>query len=332
MERVSTGRHDAFDGRRSLNPFRMRHSGKERGIAMRIAVSSWSMNRAFFRGEMDMVAFIRAAREEFGVDGIEAVHWMIPHMPEQVENVAKAASLFGSNDPEQRKMAGEMFMESMGAISRTMPGNLEEVKDALKKYDIRVLNMPIDYGNISQLDEAKRKEDLTIIKMWIDVASLLGSSGARVNTGSQPEGVFDLKITAASYRELAEYAGSKNVALVLENHGGMSADPDNILKLFDMVGHPNFRICPDFGNFSDDIRYEALEKIFTLSPVLVHAKTYDFNEKGEQDKFDFDKCMEIAKGHHYDGWYSVEFEGWTGDQPDGIKRTIAMLNRHLLVL
>ncbi len=299
---------------------------------MRIAVSSWSMNRAFFKGEMDMVSFIRAAREEFGVDGIETVHWMIPSMPGEVANVARAASLFGSKDPEERKMAGGMFMESMGALSRTMPSNLDEVKDTLKKYDIRVLNMPIDYGNISQLDEEKRKEDLAVIKMWIDVASVLGSSGARVNTGSQPEGVFDLQITAASYRELAEYAALKNVVLVLENHGGMSADPDNILKLFEMVDHPNFRICPDFGNFSDEIRYEALEKIFSLSPVLVHAKTYDFNDRGEQDKFDFDKCMGIAKKHHYDGWYSVEFEGQTGDQPDGIKRTIAMLTRYLPVL
>lgn len=302
---------------------------KERGIAMGIAVSSWSMNRAFFSGEMDMVSFIRAAREEFGVDGIETVHWMIPRKPELVENVRKAASLFGSKDPEEQKKAGEMFMESMGALSLTFPDNLGEVKDALAKYGIRVLNMPIDYGNISQPDEAKRKADLDVIRMWIDVASELGSRGARVNTGSQPEGMFDLGITAASYRELAEYAASKGVALILENHGGMSADPDNILKLFKMVDHPNFRICPDFGNFRDEIRYEALEKIFTLNPILVHAKTYDFNDRGEHDRFDFDKCMEIAGKHGYNGWYSVEFEGFSGDQPDGIRRTIAMLKRHL---
>jgi sugar phosphate isomerase/epimerase len=299
---------------------------------MRIGVSSWSMNRAFFKGEMDIISFIRAAREEFGVDGIETVHWMIPNMPEQVENVAKAASLFGSTDPAVQKKAGEMFMESMGAISRTFPANLDKVKEALAKYDIKVLNMPIDYGNISQPDDGKRREDLSVIRMWIDVAAQLGSGGARVNTGSQPEGMFDLKITAASYRELAEYAATKGMALILENHGGMSADPDNILKLFKMVDHPNFRICPDFGNFADDIRYEALEKIFTLEPILVHAKTYDFNDRGEQDKFDFGRCMEIAGKHHYDGWYSVEFEGWTGDQPDGIKRTIALLKRHQPVL
>jgi len=296
---------------------------------MKIALSSWSLNRAFFKGEINMVQFIQMAREEFHVDGIEMVHWMIPDMPEQQGNLAKAFGMFGSKDPEERKKAGALFMGSMGPLSQGIPGNIEDVKNALKKYNIQVLNMPIDYGNISQLDKASRDADLAIIKVWIDVAAMVGCKGARVNTGNQAEGVFDLSITANSYRELAEYAATKNVALVLENHGGMSADPDNILKLFEMVNHPNFRICPDFGNFESKIRYEALDKIFGLQPFLVHAKTYDFNEFGEQDQYSFAQCMDIAKKHGYDGWYSVEFEGWTGDQHDGIRRTIDLLEKNM---
>ncbi len=295
---------------------------------MKIAISSWSMNRAFFKGEMNMVGFIRMAREEFGVDGIEAVHWMVPSVPELSAKVGKAFSLFGSENPDERATAGRMFGESMNALSQSIPENIGDIREALAKYNIEVRNMPIDYGNISEPDETRRKADLAVIKLWIDVASMIGSKGARVNTGSQPEGMFDLSITAASYRELAEYAATKHVALVLENHHGMSADPDNIVKLFKMVDHPNFRICPDFGNFDDGIRYEALDKIFGLDAVLVHAKTYDFNEKGEQDRFDFDRCMGIARKNGYDGWYSVEFEGWTGDQPDGIRRTIDLLKRN----
>ncbi len=295
---------------------------------MKIALSSWSMNRAFFKGELNMVQFIQMAREEFNVDGIETVHWMVPDMPVQQGNLAKAFGMFGSKDPEEQKKGGELFIGSMGPLSQGVPNNIKEIKSALEKYNIQVLNMPIDYGNISQLDKTARDADLSIIKIWIDVASMLGSKGARVNTGNQPKGVFDLTITADSYRELAEYAATKNVALVLENHGGMSADPDNILKLFKMVNHPNFRICPDFGNFASEIRYEALDKIFELDPILVHAKTYDFNEQGEQDQFNFDQCMAIAKKHGYEGWYSVEFEGWTGDQPEGIRRTIELINRN----
>jgi sugar phosphate isomerase/epimerase len=38
--------------------------------------------------------------------------------------------------------------------------------------------------------------------------------------------------------------------------------------------------------------------------------------------------MNTAKKHGYDGWYSVEFEGETGDQPDGIRRTVELLEQN----
>ena len=113
----------------------------------------------------------------------------------------------------------------------------------------------------------------------------------------------------------------------MENHGGMSADPANILKLFEMVNHPNFRVCPDFGNFADGIRYEALDRIFN-NPILVHAKTYEFGENGDHVPFDFARCVAIARKHGYDGYYSIEFEG-PGDQREGIKKTIALLKKLL---
>lgn len=100
------------------------------------------------------------------------------------------------------------------------------------------------------------------------------------------------------------------------------------MKLFEQVANPNFRICPDFGNFEDDIRFEALEMIFKLNPVLVYAKTYDFDESGNMTRFDFGKCVDIAKKSGYTGHYSVEFEG-RGDQVDGVKKTIALLKRYL---
>lgn len=296
---------------------------------MKIGVSSWSLNKEFVYHGMTMADFVRAAREDFGLDAVEMVHWMVGAVgPEQKEKIKFALDVFsGQNrDPEALQQAIGGFMAVMEELSHTKP-DLTETKAAMARHGVKVLNMPIDYGNISGLDDAQRKSDLAVIKSWIDVAAELGSTGARVNTGHQPEGVFDLSITADSYRELAEYAQGKGVALVLENHGGMSADPKNILKLFEMVNHPNFRICPDFGNFEDGIRYEALDMIFH-NPILVHAKTYAFDDNGDHVPFDFARCVGIAKAHGYDGYYSIEFEG-SGDQREGVKKTIALLNKLL---
>ncbi|MBS4196282.1 sugar phosphate isomerase/epimerase family protein [Lederbergia citri] len=296
---------------------------------MKIGVSSWSMNKEFIEKGMTMVDFVRVVKEEFGADAVEMVHWMVGDLDsESAEKMKFALEQFSNpdKDPEKIQQAIGGFMEVMENVSLNKPKNLDDVKAALEKHGVQVLNMPIDYGNISGLDEEKRKSDLEVIKSWIDVASYLGSKGARVNTGQQPEDVFDLSITANSYRELAEYAETKGVALVLENHGGMSADPKNIIKLFEMVNHPNFRICPDFGNFDPDIRYEAIDMIFN-NPILVHAKTYEFNEDGSHVQFDFEKCMAIAKKHNYDGYYSVEFEG-PGDQREGVQKTIDLLKKY----
>lgn len=255
---------------------------------MKIGVSSWSMHTEFFEKRMDVFSFIKTVKETFKVDAVELVNTMI-----------------GENTTE----------------------NLRKIKDSLECYDIKVLNMPIDVGNISQLDVTGRRKDIDLIKTWIDAAAFLGSKGARVNTGSQPEGVFDLSITISSYKELAEYAASKNLCLILENHGGMSADPANILKIFKGVNNSNFRVCPDFGNFAPEIRYEAIDAIFN-NPALVHAKTYGFNEKGEEIDYDFGKCMDIAKSHNYDGYLSIEYEG-EGNQFEGVLKTIELIKKYI---
>jgi len=216
------------------------------------------------------------------------------------------------------------------------PEYLAEVKKALKDAGVSVVNMPIDVGNISLESPEWRAEDIEEIKSWIDVAEYLGSPCVRVNSG-HPSGVvfgptelgeFDLSVTIASYKELAAYCQSKGMTLLLENHWGISADPRNIIKLVEGVASPAFKLCPDFGNFDDEVRYEGLKMMFPYA-AMVHAKTYDFNEAGEQERFDFGRCMEIMKASGYDGPISIEFEGEKGDQYEGIALTKALIERYL---
>ncbi|SHF06121.1 Sugar phosphate isomerase/epimerase [Caldanaerobius fijiensis DSM 17918] len=294
---------------------------------MKLCISSWSLRSEFGTDGIDMIEFIRLAKEEFGADAIELLpmHISPPTTP-------KPKGSFGGGEwekmsEEERQAMFKRMMEHVRKIYKTRPTNLEEVKAALDKYGVKVMNMPLDYGDISNPDDETRKEDIEILKMWIDIAAFLGSKSVRVNTGFRSS-EKDLNTIVSSYKELAEYGATKGVAVAMENHGGVSADPKNIVKIFEMVNHPNFRICPDFGNFDDDIRYEALDMIFDLNPILVHAKTYDFDEQGNQTRFDFGRCIEIAKKHGYDGYYSVEFEG-QGDQFEGVRKTIALLRKYL---
>ncbi|HHV62830.1 MAG TPA: sugar phosphate isomerase/epimerase [Firmicutes bacterium] len=200
---------------------------------------------------------------------------------------------------------------------------LDEIVDGIRMAGAVVVNMPIDTGNISQLDERKRNHDLGVIKGWMDVAAYIGCASVRVNTGSQGPGIVDLAITVDSYRNLAEYGEKIGVMVLLENHGGISSDPENIARLFEEIGHKNFGACPDFGNFAPEVRYQGLMAMARYA-VMAHAKTYDFDEKGQVPQFDFARCIAILKDAGFDGYLSVEFEG-KGDQYAGVERTIELI-------
>jgi len=228
---------------------------------------------------------------------------------------------------KERYSVNKVELWQMHVLSQE-PEYLAEVKGGLEEAGVSVVNMPIDVGNISLENPDRRAEDIAEIKTWIDTAEYLGSLCVRVNSGhAQDIEHFDLQITINSYKELAAYCASKGMTLLLENHGGISADPWNIIKLVEGVASPAFKLCPDFGNFEDEVRYKGLKMMFPHA-AMVHAKTFDFNEAGEQDRFDFGRCMEIAKASGYDGPISIEFEGM-GDEYEGIALTKALIERYL---
>jgi len=203
---------------------------------------------------------------------------------------------------------------------------LDDLRGRIAEAGSQVVNVPIDVGNISEPDPKVRRHDLENIKKWMEAAAYIGSPCARVNSGRQPEGQEDIGLTIASYSELAEHAGKLGITLLLENHGGLSADPNNIIKLVEGVGSERFRLCPDFGNFDESIRYRALEMMFPYA-VMTHAKTFEFDAQGREVRYDLDRCMKMLAASGYRGPLSIEFEG-PGDQYEGVAKSVELLSRY----
>lgn len=203
-------------------------------------------------------------------------------------------------------------------------GRLDQLLKVVGETGSTIVNIPVDVGNISQPDERKRAHDVAQIKSWVDVARYVGAPSIRVNTGRQ-DGPVDLSITLGSYNQIADYAETKGVRIGLENHGGISADPRNVVKLVEGVGRHRFGTLPDFGNFAPEVRYEGLEMIVPYA-LVVHAKTYDLDAAGNVPEFDFPRCMRILRDVGYDGYLSIEFEG-DGDQYLGVQKAIELIRR-----
>lgn len=241
--------------------------------------------RSYISKEFPFHEFPRFAKEKFGIQAVELCQMHFP-------------------PPDSRR--------------------LDQLLDVVAASGSTIVNIPVDVGNISQRDARKRDYDVRLIKSWVDVAAYVGAPTIRVNTGHQ-DGDPDLSMTIASYREIADYATTAGVRVGLENHGGISADPERIVSIVEAVGTERFGTLPDFGNFAPDVRYRGLAMIAPYA-LVAHAKTYDLDADGDVPEFDFALCLKTLHDSGYNGYLSVEFEG-KGDQIEGVQRSIDLIRR-----
>lgn len=78
-----------------------------------------------------------------------------------------------------------------------------------------------------------------------------------------------LPTLAQATREVTEYAAAKGVVTMTENHGFFSQDSERVEKLYTAVGHPNFGLLCDMGNFlcADEDPAQAVARLGPLRQV-----------------------------------------------------------------
>lgn len=257
-----------------------------------ISLAGWSLHRRFMEqseGRLLLTDFARLSREEFGITALEL------------------------NSP---------FFAS---LDDTYIAELRTIADG---EGVTMLNIAIDgQGDLAAADAATRSEAVTAHARWFPVAAALGCNAMRANTGGH--GTSDaeaLPRCTESFGKLAELGKAHGITIMIENHGGLSANPDNVVRVMEDV-KDNIGTLPDFGNVTPDIRYEAMEKLAPYA-AAVHAKTHEFGEDGEDVNIDIGRCVRIMKDAGYDGPFGIEFEG-SGSDHEGVLKTKALLERYL---
>ena len=113
----------------------------------------------------------------------------------------------------------------------------------------------------------------------------------------------------AGIEKSLEYAAEKGVALALENHGGITATPAQLLKIVKAVkSSPWFGINFDSGNFRTADPYADLEQI---APYAINAQVKVSVSKGEgakKEPADMARIVEILKAAKYRGYLALEYE------------------------
>lgn len=206
----------------------------------------------------------------------------------------------------------EIHSPHLESLSRAY---LDDIKSALRKHKCSITHISENGQNISQKDDAKRAASVEGCKRWVDAAKYLGARTIRIDSGRADYTPVDLNITIESYRQVAAYAKSQGVHATIENHFGVSADPDNIIKIVEAVGS-DLTTSPDLGNFPQKVgevtknvvNYDALARLFKYAKHITSCKVFDFNESGEQP-FDFARAMKIMNSSGFRGIVSLEYQG-----------------------
>ncbi len=266
---------------------------------MKIGVSSYSFQQLISSGEETQLSVMKKAKE-MGFDGIEFIDLNPPE---------------GVSEKEYAEMIrAESERLSLPVIAYTISANLL-----------------CDAGLDAEVERICRK---------VDVAEILGAKCLRHDAAwGMPDGMktyagFEqvLPVLVEGCKRVTEYAKSKGIVTMIENHGFFCQDSERVEKIINGVGSENFGVLLDVGNFScaDEDSAKAAGR---LAPYIKHVHAKDFHIKsgnGLNPGKGFFKsragnylrgaiighgdipvmqCLAVAEKSGYDGWVSVEFEG-----------------------
>ncbi len=262
------------------------------GSWIRLSLAAWSMHRMFFAHETDQLGMVALAAE-LGFPALELVNTFFPSP--QLAYVRKL-----------RQVAG--------AAGVAIP-----------------LIMCDGEGDMASPDPAERRLAVRMHQKWLDVAALLGCHSIRANVrGTEPsEPEAGLERASESFAALCDAAGDQGLNVLIENHWGLSSQPEWLMELQRRVDRDNFGTLPDFGNFPEELdRYDAIEQMLPRAKA-VSAKCYDFDEAGNETRIDFPRILDLVKRSGYQGYIGVEYEGKRLGEREGILACKALLERLL---
>lgn len=272
-----------------------------------LSLAQWSMHKMILEDGVDPYSFAEKSKE-WGFTGLEYVSQL--YNPE----------LSDANYSE----------EAMAAF--VAKSNAEAEKHGMKN----ILIMIDGQGNLAADDEAERNETVEKHKRWVDAAAAMGCHAIRVNLNGSSDPEVWKKNSVDGLTKLGTYAKTKNINVLVENHGGLSSNGALHAEVMKMTNMDNVGSLPDFGNFcitrkpdSWDcaVEYDKYKGVKELMPyaMAVSAKSNNFDAQGYDTGIDYVKMLQLVKDAGYTGFIGVEYEGNEISEEAGIKATRDLL-------
>lgn len=271
---------------------------------IRISLAQWSLHRRFFEGSLDPVDFPAVALEVYGIPAVEYVN---------------------------------QFYMDHGSDEKFWI----RLKERADRAGVKSLLIMVDEeGDLGDADTGKRKQAVENHYKWVHAARILGCHSIRVNAfGAENREVFR-EAMVESMGALGGYAAQEQVHVIIENHGLFSSDAVFVAEIIRETGLPDCGTLPDFGNWclntkygstqgDCDRTYDRYRGVEELLPFArgVSAKSYRFDENGNETTIDYYRMIRLVRESGYDGYIGIEYEGEDLGEHEGILATKALLEK-----
>ena len=278
----------------------------------KISLAQWSMNRSFFSGKKDAHDFAVYAAN-MGFAGVEFVNQFYF---DQLKN-------------------GTTSSKNVSSLAKTL-------NSRAKDNDISNVLIMVDLeGNLADSSSKVINTAIEQHKKWVELAAEIGCHSIRVNLDGEKDPKRWIDKSVEGLTGLCEFAKTMGINIIVENHGGLSSNGSLLAQVMKKTNLDNCGTLPDFGNFciahswgndpTCEEWYDMYKGVAELIPYAksVSAKSYDFDDNGNETKIDYAKMMKIVKQNNYDGYIGVEYEGSRLGEKKGILATKNLIQRLL---
>lgn len=281
------------------------------------SLAQWSLNGPFRDGSMDPMDFAPIAKE-LGFTGVEYVTQLYPSVLETGDNY------------KERVM--------------TLAKKLYEISKQAEMDNVLIM---VDHaGELSDPNPEKLKEAIENHKIWMDAAKLMGAHSVRANLFGELDPEKWHALSVASLKELGTYGKEVGVNIIIENHGGWSSDAAKLVAVMKEVNMETVGTLPDFGNFcvkreggerwgapcvEEYDTYKGTQELMEFA-VGASAKSYTFNNAGDETKLDYQRLIQIVndfKTDRFRDYIGTEYEGDLEDPKKGVKLTKALVEKSI---
>lgn len=256
---------------------------------MQIAVSMWSVQKSYSKGEMNIIEFLKWVPNT-NADGVELLDFFWKDPAAELPLVLD--TLEALNLPVGAYAVGNDFGNPDATVRKEQLAVVTRGVDMAKKLNTKVVR--VFSGNLAE------GITLEMAQTWI------------------VEGL----------RRAAEYAEKHGIVLALENHGLLAGKSSQVEGIISEVGSDYLRSTTDIGNFML-VDEDPVAATAALAPLAAHVHVKDFRlfQDGDshfltslagkkyvgtvvgEGSIDFTSALRALKKAEYKGWLSVEFEG-----------------------